>query len=204
MKEVTTKTEEEKFEENISSLRKEFEINKRGTNKKLDNVLLDIKQEKNGLTITETLRKNKEKVMTGILILILLILGVFGKVPSIGIYYFGLIFFIVGFFIGTNALSPGIIFLFSHGATGLAIMIGSKLYPIFESPILTDMPIKLIFVLILIASISIISFILIVLFGSTNKFRTHKEYVPLTLALFTIAVLISTFIPRLIVPGVFQ
>ncbi len=83
MKEVTTKTEEEKFEENISSLRKEFEINKRGTNKKLENVLLDIKQEKNGLTITETLRKNKEKVMTGILILILLILGVFGKVPSI-------------------------------------------------------------------------------------------------------------------------
>ncbi len=48
MKEVTTKTEEEKFEENISSLRKEFEINKRGTNKKLENVLLDIKQEKMG------------------------------------------------------------------------------------------------------------------------------------------------------------
>lgn len=204
MKENTTKTEEEKFEENISSLRKEFEINKKGTNKRIENVLLDIKQEKNGLTITETLKKNKEKAMTGILILILIILGIFGEPEYAGIYYFGFVFFIFGFFIGICEAGPGIIFLFSHGGTGLAIMLGSKLYPIFQSPILTDMPIKLIIVLILILSISIVSFILIVLFNVTNKFRTHKEYIPLTLSLFTLALLISTFIPRLIVPGVFH
>ena len=41
-------TEEEIFEENINKITKEFEKNKRGTNAKLERVLLEIRKEKNG------------------------------------------------------------------------------------------------------------------------------------------------------------
>ena len=42
-------TEEEIFEENINKITKQFEKNKRGTNAKLERVLLEIRKEKNAI-----------------------------------------------------------------------------------------------------------------------------------------------------------
>lgn len=201
------KTEEEIFEENINKITKEFEKNKRGTNAKLERALLEIKKEKNEMSINEVLNLHKEKVITGILIVILLLLGLFSistNPESMIMYYFGMVFFLAGFFIGTNQDSKMvIIFLFSHGGTGLALMLGSLLYPIFDSPILSDMPTKLTIVLIIIFGLALIGFILETIFNVAERFDTHKAYVPFLLGIFTTAVFIATFIPRLIVPGLF-
>lgn len=201
------KTEEEIFEENINKITKEFEKNKRRTNAKLERVLLEIKKEKNEMSINEVLNLHKEKVITGILIVILLLLGLFSistNPESMIMYYFGMAFFLAGFFIGTNQDSKMvIIFLFSHGGTGLALMLGSLLYPIFDSPILSDMPTKLTIVLIIIFGLALIGFILETIFNIAERFDIHKAYVPFLLGIFTTAVFIATFIPRLIVPGIF-
>lgn len=201
------KTEEEIFEENIKKITKEFEKNKRGTNAKLERALLEIKKEKNEISLTEVLNLHKEKVITGILIVILLLLGLFSistNPESMIMYYFGMVFFLAGFFIGTNQDSKMvIIFLFSHGGTGLALMLGSLLYPIFDSPILSDMPTKLTIVLIIIFGLALIGFILETIFNIAERFDIHKAYVPFLLGIFTTAVFIATFIPRLIVPGIF-
>ena len=184
-------TEEEIFEENINKITKEFEKNKRGTNAKLERVLLEI----------------RKQTITGVLIIILLLLGLFSistNSESMIMYYFGMVFFLAGFFIGTSQESKMvIIFLFSHGGTGIALMLGSLLYPIFDSPLLSDMPTKLIIVLIIILGLVLIAFILETIFNIAERFDTHKAYVPFLLGIFTTAVFIATFIPRLIVPGIF-
>ena len=200
-------TEEEIFEENINKITKEFEKNKRGTNAKLERVLLEIRKEKNETSIIDVLKLHKEQTITGVLIIILLLLGLFSistNSESMIMYYFGMVFFLAGFFIGTSQESKMvIIFLFSHGGTGIALMLGSLLYPIFDSPLLSDMPTKLIIVLIIIFGLVLIAFILETIFNIAERFDTRKAYVPFLLGIFTTAVFIATFIPRLIVPGIF-
>ena len=197
-------TEEEIFEENINKITKEFEKNKRGTNAKLERVLLERRKEKNETSIIDVLKLHKEQTITGVLIIILLLLGLFSistNSESMIMYYFGMVFFLAGFFIGTSQESKMvIIFLFSHG---IALMLGSLLYPIFDSPLLSDMPTKLIIVLIIIFGLVLIAFILETIFNIAERFDTHKAYVPFLLGIFTTAVFIATFIPRLIVPGIF-
>ena len=57
-------TEEEIFEENINKITKEFEKNKRGTNAKLERVLLEIRKEKNETSIIDVLKLHKEQTIT--------------------------------------------------------------------------------------------------------------------------------------------
>ena len=196
-------TEEEIFEENINKITKEFEKNKRGTNAKLERVLLEIRKEKNETSIIDVLKLHKEQTITGVLIIILLLLGLFSistNSESMIMYYFGMVFFLAG---TSQESKMVIIFLFSHGGTGIALMLGSLLYPIFDSPLLSDMPTKLIIVLIIILGLVLIAFILETIFNIAERFDTHKAYVPFLLGIFTTAVFIATFIPRLIVPGIF-
>ena len=196
-------TEEEIFEENINKITKEFEKNKRGTNAKLERALLEIRKEQNEPSIIDVLKLHKEQTITGVLIIILLLLGLFSistNSESMIMYYFGMAFFLAGFFIGTSQESKMVlIFLFSHGGTGIALMLGSLLYPIFDS----DMPTKLIIVLTIILGLVLMAFILETIFNIAERFDTHKAYVPFLLGIFTTAVFIATFIPRLIVPGIF-
>ena len=60
-----------------------------------------------------------------------------------------------------------------------------------------------IIVLIIILGLVLIAFILEAIFNIAERFDTHKAYVPFLLGIFTTAVFIATFIPRLIVPGIF-
>ncbi len=149
-----------------------------------------------------TIAKYREKIITGILIIILIILGLFSS--SIPIYYFGFLFFLVGFFAATQDSSKEtLIFLFTHGVLGFGLMLSAILSPIFKSPIASDMPRDLLVTLIIVLAIALIAFLLVIIFKVAKKFETHKAYMPFTLALFTASIFIATFISRLIVPGIF-
>lgn len=86
---------------------------------------------------------NSKAILIGSIIIILLV-GLLplklGDIECIPFYYFGFIFFIAGFFIGTSIPGFGIIFLFSHGMVGLGLMTGPTLLNIINNPYMTDNP----------------------------------------------------------------
>ena len=55
-----------------------------------------------------------------------------------GVYFMGLIFFILGFLVGIYVPGVGLIFLFTHGLIGFGIMNGELIKSIENSPILSD------------------------------------------------------------------
>ena len=111
----------------------------------------------------------------------ILCLGFF-NISTIGIYFFGFVFFIAGLcvclFTGEKF---GIIFLFSHGCTGLAVMIGSLLgVEFFNNPLFQDNPVNLIVYLVIVGLIlfgAIVYTIYLALIGS-NK-NNYKVFIPL-------------------------
>ncbi len=76
---------------------------------------------------------NENKQLT-ILFIILAILGIF-SLQGMGIYYFGFLFFLCGFLAATanDGFKGNLIFLFSHGGTGLVAMFGSILFFSYKS-----------------------------------------------------------------------
>lgn len=68
---------------------------------------------------------------------VIFLLGLF-NIKSIMLYLFGFVFFVAGMCISLQAEKVGILFVFSHGATGLAIMIGSLVSGIIKNPLFTD------------------------------------------------------------------
>ena len=86
---------------------------------------------------------NSKAILIGSIIIILLV-GLLplktGDIECIPFYYFGFVFFIAGFFIGTSIPGFGIIFLFSHGLTGLGLMTVPLLLNITNNPYMTDNP----------------------------------------------------------------
>ena len=62
------------------------------------------------------------------------------NISNIGMYAFGTVFFIAGYCVGFSVPMAGVIFLFSHGITGLCIMTVSTIGKIFENPIMQDNP----------------------------------------------------------------
>lgn len=76
---------------------------------------------------SSTTSKNQEDKMKLIVCGIILLLCLFSH--QIFLYVFGFIFFIAGHFVGTIDNNGGVIFIFSHGLTGLCFMIGSIIFP---------------------------------------------------------------------------
>lgn len=67
-----------------------------------------------------------EKIFKIVFAFIILLAGLIGIIDRSfdGTYYAGVIFFLIGIFMGLNDDKLNLIFLFSHGLFGLALMIG--------------------------------------------------------------------------------
>ena len=89
-------------------------------------------------------------------------------------YFFGTVFFLAGLFIGLNVPVFGIIFLFSHGGTGLGIMCFTKINKILQSPIMTDNPTNLQNLLVLGVGLILIGIISTIFYNVSKKIRDKK------------------------------
>lgn len=135
--------------------------------------------------------------ITGVYILIVLLLGLANLIDdagNIGSYYAGAAFFLAGLFTGLNAGKMGIIFLFSHGCLGLALMTMPKVISILNSPILTDGANNIKLLLILSLVLVVVGFILAMLYGSSEQFKRKKYSLIITLSFFLIAIAIIQFL----------
>lgn len=104
--------------------------------KNIDSKKNDIK------SILNDIGKEKLALILSIAGIVLVGLLNIGNVDSeiLMMYYFGLIFFLAGMFIGLKAPGFGLIFLFSHGGIGAGTMVGGLISQYFKSSLLSENP----------------------------------------------------------------
>ena len=144
-----------------------------------------------------------------ILIIIFIIIGLLGLFTiekgamengSIMLYYFGLIFFIAGFLVGTSkdGKGAGIIFLFSHGMTGYAMMIGSLIGPTLSTPAISDTGEYLSLYLALGVLVIIIGIISSIIYNLSDKLKAKQRYPIIPLSIFALALVMGVIFPYII------
>ncbi len=112
-------------------------------------------------------------------------------------YFFGTVFFLAGLFVGLNVPVFGIIFLFSHGGTGLGIMCFTKINKILQSPIMTDNPTNLQNLLVLGVGLIVIGIISTIFYNVSKKIRDKKYSLIIILAMFAIGIAIIQLLPMI-------
>ena len=112
-------------------------------------------------------------------------------------YFFGTVFFLAGLCIGLNVPVFGIIFLFSHGGTGLGIMCFTKINKILQSPIMTDNPTNLQNLLVLGVGLIVIGIISTIFYNVSKKIRDKKYSLLIILAMFAIGIAIIQLLPMI-------
>lgn len=113
-----------------------------------------------------------------------------------GTYYFGAAFYLAGLFIGLNTKGVGLIFLLSHGGTGLGIMLVPTILNILKSPFMSDLANNSIMSLLVIAFIAIVVAILITVFYNlSDQFKNKNYSLPIILLLYMIGIVIIKVIP---------
>lgn len=143
------------------------------------------------------LLNNLDKVFVGILCLLIILAGLL-NVQGYMMYFFGLLFFFAGIFIGLFGKVFGIVFLFTHGLTGFVIMINSMLAKgneffnidiILKNPLLRDGQSFLKTYLLIILVVIIIAFISVILYNTLNTVKNKKYSIVIPFALFFIALI---------------
>lgn len=113
-----------------------------------------------------------------------------------GTYYFGAAFYLAGLFIGLNIKGVGLIFLLSHGGTGIGIMLVPTIINILKSPLMSDLANNNIMSILVIAFIAIVVAILMTVFYNlSDQFKNKNYSLPVILLLYTIGIVIIKIIP---------
>lgn len=117
---------------------------------------------------------------------------------DISLYYFGILFFLAGLFIGLGVKTFGLIFLFSHGMTGLALM----LIPIIKSlklqVYLTDSPTFLLIYLGIIIIAVILAIILTALYNLNDRLKDNVKVYSLIFILYLLAITMVVILPKIL------
>lgn len=119
--------------------------------------------------------------------------------PYIFLYYFGMIFFVAGFFVGNNIKGVGIIFLFSHGGTGFGLMLASLLGNTLKSPVFEDIiPLNIKIYLIVGICFIVLAFLVSIINNLSDKIRYKTKYPFVPLSIFTIVFVMAALFPYII------
>ncbi len=97
-----------------------------------------IKRSLKRLNVIEKEPVDLDKVDTVFAVIISVLMVPLGFLSFQDTYFFGLIFFIAGVMVGIFVPYFGLIFLFSHGLTGLSLMLGENVKEIYNSPLVSD------------------------------------------------------------------
>ena len=142
---------------------------------------------------------DKEKLLAVIICTAMALLGfinVFSN-PEAGVYFFGLVFFLAGFFVGVTQKGFGLIFLFSHGVTGLGIMVGFVLKDIFNNPLLQDGINNIHIYLGITLLIFVLAIITTAIRNLSDSFKNKQYSLLIPLSLFFIGLFMVTLLPKI-------
>ena len=148
-------------------------------------------------------------LIVGICILIACCGFLLNSLAGIPMYIGGLAFFLAGLFIGLNIPIFGLIFLFSHGATGLFVILSSfffnigeesaDFFKIFNNPMFSDggIPNNLKMYIATIVVLLIIAFVYTILHNLSPVLKNNKKHMITILLLFFIIILLTGLAPKL-------
>lgn len=117
---------------------------------------------------------------------------------DISLYYFGILFFLAGLFVGLSFKSFGLIFLFTHGGTGLGLMLIPIIKNLELKMYLTDNPTFLLIYLRIIIIAIILAIILTVLYNLNDRLKDNIKIYSLIFILYLIAITMVVFLPKLL------
>ena len=113
-------------------------------------------------------------------------------------YYAALIFFLVGLGIGFNLKGFGLVFLFSHGGTGLGLMLIPIIKNLELKMYLTDNPTFLLIYLRIIIIAIILAIILTVLYNLNDRLKDNIKIYSLIFILYLLAITMVVILPKLL------
>ena len=116
---------------------------------------------------------------------------------NIGIFIFGLAFFAAGFNIATSqdGKGVGIIFFFSHGGSGFALMVGSLVANRFSYEMLSDLNSNLKLYISIIVVLLIITVFGTIIYNLSNTISQNKNNKTKLLLLFLVILVLVGFLP---------
>ena len=131
-----------------------------------------------------------------ILILLIILIGLF-NIKEIGLYLFGVAFFVAGYFAGTKLKKFGLIFLFSHGVTGMCLMIGVLIKDVYNNPAFFDNAQNIYVYMGIGIILLLVALIMTILYNLSDVIQKERLSVVKPLALFFIVFLMCGLLPRI-------
>ena len=186
------------FDSEIEKLRVIYNEKPTETINEINKAIINLKNETNE-DIPEK-KYSRKAVISGLFAVCIFLISItninYGS-EQFMMYFFGTVFFLAGLFVGLNVPVFGIIFLFSHGGTGLGIMCFTKINKILESPIMTDNPTNLKNLLVLAVGLIVIGIISTIFYNVSKKIRDKKYSLLIILAMFAIGIAIIQLLPMI-------
>ena len=113
------------------------------------------------------------------------------------LYYFGLFFFIAGYYTIMSDEDKTVIFLFSHGMLGLGVMLIPLISEIINTPLLSDSPINIYIYLGIVILLIITATTLSVIYKLSNRFKEKALLKIIPLIIYLIAIIMVDILPHI-------
>lgn len=196
-----TEENREKFDDYIIELREMYEKNPTVALQEARASLQRMRSRKNGRKRGILSDINIEVLGTCIFAILIALLGLL-NIESIPMYIFGLVFFLAGHLVGMREKGLGLVFLFSHGVTGLCIMVASQIGELFSSPLIDDLPKDAYFYMIIALVLFVMALLMVILYNLSDNLKSIKGSILIPILLYAIAFLMVVFFPRIYGVGV--
>lgn len=197
------------FEENEKKLENLRSKNQKLVDKRFNSFIQDLKNEidytenNNNKNILDRLgiSKNKDIFYLVLVYTLIIIFGLIVLIPyhinNLAIFFFGFVFFVAGMQIGLGKETKGfgLIFVFSHGGTGLGCIYTSLLMDRFNPDVLTDLSSNMKVYLIATIALTIISFLSMTIYNLSDIISWRKMSKVVILLLFALSIFLVGMLP---------
>ena len=200
---------DDEFNQNVDKLKQHYKEDPKRINRKLSDLIFDYEREKRFKEEQAEIKKanSKNRRFFAVIVVITILAGLLNiastELDGFGfMYYFGLVFFLAGFYVATETPILGIIFLFSHGGTGLGIMLAPVIVTTLNSPLLTDGGGNIITYIAIVIGLIVASFASMIIYNVTQISKRLQEsndrVKRISFILITIAIVMTQLLPHII------
>jgi hypothetical protein len=184
---------ENQFEDYIQKLRQAYQENPNRALKEVHRSVKRLSRTKEPIITDE----NRNIILIVIYFIVIALIGLINY-TSMPLYLFGIIFYATGLLIGLFTEKSGLVFLFSHGMTGLGLMIGSELGGLLTSPFITDAPIYIYVLLCCIVLLVLLGIMSAVLYSLSDAIKDKEYSVYIPYILFGMAIILSIIVAKIV------
>ena len=192
---------DDRFSKNIEKINELYSRKPSKTIRELDRAISNIEENDDKGFLGDVDPGILARCLFGIAIVLLGFVNPSNFLPYLG----GCIFFIAGVMIGLGVKAFGLIFLFSHGITGLIVLCATtlsggdieSLFGLFNNPIMSDNPRYITIYLIAALLCAVFATISTILYNLSDELKRKKYSIYVPLVLYFLAILMVVIFPRI-------